>query len=104
MEKERMTKKSITNEEKVTKEFLKRGIPEGQIKHKENIFTFKKWEFLGRMVRKGEHGVRIITLAPHKPRRFSKSGKELLQPFVTSVFHVTQTEDLPLAQSLEEDA
>ncbi|MBM3835942.1 MAG: hypothetical protein FJ403_22295 [Verrucomicrobia bacterium] len=39
-----------------------KGIPEDQIKSRENVFTFKAWNAQGRKVKKGEHGVKIHTV------------------------------------------
>jgi antirestriction protein ArdC len=78
--------------------FMARGIPEEDIRPRENVFTYHAWRALGRQVRKGEKGVRILTwITPHedgpavnpetgKP----KSGRSF--PKATYVFHVSQTD------------
>ena len=39
--------------------FTAKGIPETEIKPRENIFTYHAWRALGRQVRRGEHGVAV---------------------------------------------
>src|SRR5580692_10225733 len=41
--------------------FIEKGITENDIKPRENVFTFHAWKALGRSVKKGEHGVRVVT-------------------------------------------
>ena len=41
--------------------FLTKGIAEADIKPRENVFTFNAWKALGRSVKRGEHGVRVMT-------------------------------------------
>ena len=40
---------------------MAKGIPEADIKPRENVFTFDAWRALGRSVKRGEHGVRVVT-------------------------------------------
>lgn len=79
--------------------FAEKGIPESEIKPRENVFTFHAWKALGRSVKKGEHGVKIVTwvnIAPAKPDPVTgeqdarKMGGR--KPPTTTVFHVSQTE------------
>src|SRR5215813_10073449 len=41
--------------------FTAKGIPEADIRPRENIFTYHAWRALGRQVRRGEHGVKVVT-------------------------------------------
>lgn len=76
---------------------IDKGIPEADIKPRENIFTFHAWQALGRVVRKGEHGIRITTWIP-VPTRVDRATGEAkpggMMPKSTSVFHVSQTDPL----------
>lgn len=77
--------------------FLERGIPEDQILPRENVFTFQAWKALGRHVRKGEHGVHVLTYV-HGTRTDRQTGEESAYsyPKGTTVFHVSQTDpDVP---------
>jgi antirestriction protein ArdC len=75
--------------------FMEKGVPETDIRPRENVFTFHAWLALGRHVRKGEHGVRILTWIPIGEKRDEagnvthKAGK---RPKTAVVFHVSQTE------------
>ena len=69
--------------------FSEKGIPPEEIKPRENIFTFKAWRALGRTVRKGERGVRVLTYIETE-----KDGEKTRRPWGTTVFHITQTEPL----------
>ena len=41
--------------------FAAKGVAEEEIKPRENVFTFEAWKALGRVVRRGEHGVKVTT-------------------------------------------
>ena len=41
--------------------FMAKGIAESEIKPRENVFTYHAWRALGRQVRRGEHGVKVVT-------------------------------------------
>ena len=73
--------------------FMAMGIPEDDIKPRENVFTFHAWKALGRSVKKGEHGVKVCTWIPtvstDKVTGEEKHGK---YPRTTTVFHVSQTQ------------
>lgn len=57
-----------------------------------DVFTFNAWKALHRHVRKGEHGIRVLTYA-HKDR-VKSNGMTEEQSFPVSavVFHVSQTD------------
>lgn len=52
---------ALTNLPAVYAGFIDRGIPESEILPRVNVFTYAAWQALGRQVRRGEHGVRIVT-------------------------------------------
>ena len=45
---------ALTNYPAIYSEFMARGIPESEIRPRENVFTFQAWRALGRHVRRGE--------------------------------------------------
>jgi hypothetical protein len=85
--------------------FTAKGIPESDIRPRENVFTYHAWRALGRQVRRGEHGVKVCTFvacegkdgptgedcdgvideAPRKRRGYRR-------PWTATVFHVSQTD------------
>jgi len=52
---------SFSNFPAIFQGFAAKGIPESEIKPRENVFTFQAWKALGRVVRRGEHGVKVAT-------------------------------------------
>jgi len=95
------TGQSLANYAKIINSFVERGIPEDEIVPRENVFTFAAWRALGRFVRKGEHGVKVLAFergqvkedvtdpvtgeADVKIHNYSR-------PRMVSVFHISQTE------------
>src|SRR5438067_12605447 len=86
--------------------FTAKGIPESDVRPRENVFTYHAWRALGRQVRRGEHGVKVVTFLDtgrkgeeraddaddaDKPAR-SRAGR---RPSVATVFHVSQTDPAP---------
>lgn len=55
---------SMSNYPAILQGFIDKGIPEEEIRPRENVFTFGAWRALGRYVRRGEHGVRVLTWVP----------------------------------------
>jgi hypothetical protein len=77
--------------------FAAKGIPESEIKPRENVFTFNAWRALGRTVRRGEHGVKVLTFIDCEKKEVDvETGekKSFRRPWTTTVFHVSQTEPL----------
>lgn len=64
------------------------GVPVQDIKPRENVFTFHAWKALGRHVKKGEKGVKVVTWIKYT----TKEGTEYMRPKTTYVFHISQTE------------
>jgi hypothetical protein len=86
---------SLTNFPAIFQGFAAKGIPESEIKPRENVFTFNAWKALGRVVRRGEHGVKVTTFIDCKTKETdSDTGeqKSFRRPWTTTVFHVSQTE------------
>ena len=88
---------SFTNFPAIFQGFATKGIAESEIKPRENVFTFAAWKALGRVVRKGEHGVKVSTFIESKSRETDRdTGEPKLtrRPWTTTVFHISQTEPL----------
>lgn len=93
-----VTGQSLANYPAIFAGFMAKGIPESEIKPRENVFTFNAWKALGRYVRKGEHGVKIATVL-NKPRKNRDTGLEenFSIPWSTTVFHISQTDAYAVA-------
>ena len=88
---------SVTNFPAIFQGFAAKGIPESEIKPRENVFTFDAWKALGRVVRRGEHGVKVTTFVESKSKEIDEETgerKTFRRPWTTTVFHVSQTEPL----------
>jgi len=86
---------SLTNFPAIFQGFTAKGIPESEIKPRENVFTFNAWKALGRVVRRGEHGVKVTTFIDCKTKETdgdTAERKSFRRPWTTTVFHVSQTE------------
>jgi|SRR6185369_2917498 len=100
---------TVSNYPAIFEGFMEKGIPEADIRPRENIFTFNAWKALGRSVKKGEHGVKVVTWITAKGREQAPAGVQV-ESFdgvehaldsaakgyrmckTTTVFHVSQTE------------
>ena len=85
---------SMSNYPAILQGFIDKGIPEADIRPRENVFTFDAWRALGRYVRRGEHGVRVLTWVP-MTKKDHETGEEKpigRHPKSAVVFHVSQTE------------
>mgnify|MGYP001616654415 CR=1 FL=1 len=87
---------ATTNYGTIFAELMAKGIPESEIHPRENVFTFHAWKALGRSVKKGEHGVHVVTWVPVAEVRNvdtneieRPAGK---RPKTAVVFHISQTE------------
>lgn len=86
---------SYSNFPAIFQGFAAKGIPESEIKPRENVFTFDAWKALGRVVRRGEHGVKVVTFIECSKEDKETGEKESFRhPWRTTVFHVSQTEPL----------
>ena len=93
-----LTGQSWSNFPAIIQGFTARGIPEDQILPRENVFTYQAWRALGRQVRKGEHGVKVVTFIKRdKKTKDRETGETKLEvvsmPRTVSVFHISQTDD-----------
>lgn len=86
---------SFMNYEAIFNGFMVLGVPAEEIKPRENVFTFNAWKALGRCVRKGQHGVMVCTFVKAQCKD-EKTGEEkgFRMPRSTTVFHISQTEEL----------
>ncbi len=94
---------SLSNFPAILHGFTARGIPESEILPRENIFTYQAWRALGRQVRKGEKGVRIVTVIQCEKKTTDAETDEVkVKPYSTpravSVFHISQTDKREGAQ------
>jgi len=92
-----VSSQSFTNFPAIFQGFAAKGIPESEIKPRENVFTFDAWKALGRVVRRGEHGVKVVTFIETKSREIDQDTGEpkmIRRPWTTTVFHISQTEPL----------
>jgi hypothetical protein len=92
-----VSSQSCSNFPAIFSGFAAKGIPESEIKPRENVFTFQAWKAPGRVVRRGEHGVKITTFIESKSKEIDKDTGEpklIRRPWTTTVFHISQTEPL----------
>jgi hypothetical protein len=92
---------SLANWPAILAGFAAKGIPETDIRPRENVFTYHAWRALGRQVRRGEHGVKVCTYVSgecEERERDAQSGEErtakrsFRRPWTATVFHVSQTD------------
>ena len=90
-----VTGESMANYQAIFEGFAAMGIDPDDVKPRENVFTFNAWKALGRVVKKGQHGVRIVTVIPCT-KKDEQTGEEVpvKKPKTTTVFHISQTEPL----------
>jgi hypothetical protein len=96
---------SLSNWPAIIHGFIAKGIPETEIKPRENVLTYHAWRALGRQVRRGEHGVKVVTFVAidhdneptdsedgdGKPTQRKARGR---RPWSATVFHISQTEPI----------
>ena len=86
---------TMSNYPAIFQGFTAKGIPESEIRPRENVFTFQAWKAQGRYVRKGEHGVRVLTFIDCQGKEVDEDTgekKRYRRPWSTTVFHVSQTD------------
>lgn len=85
---------SAANFAAVVRGFADHGIPADQIEPKVNVFTYHAWRHLGRQVRRGEHGVKIVTFAPIDETDPDTGAvvRTTSRPRMAVVFHISQTD------------
>ncbi|HFD6166060.1 TPA: ArdC-like ssDNA-binding domain-containing protein, partial [Salmonella enterica] len=94
---------SMVNYETIINGFIEMGIDADDITPRENVFTFNAWKALGRVVMKGQKGVKVVTRIPCTVTD-KESGEEtpVLKTKATTVFHISQTK--PIDDNSEEPA
>jgi hypothetical protein len=93
---------SLTNWPAIIHGFMAKGIPESDIRPRENVFTFWAWRALGRQVRRGEHGVKVTTFVPVDKKTDDidpETGEAKRVPvgrraWTATVFHISQTDPI----------
>jgi antirestriction protein ArdC len=88
---------TMSNYPAIYQGFIAKGIPESEIRPRENVFTFNAWRALGRTVRRGEHGVKVLTFIERASKETDQDTgerKTIRRPWTTTVFHVSQTDSL----------
>jgi hypothetical protein len=85
---------SLANWPAIFQGFMAKGIPESDIRPRENVLTYHAWRAVGRQVRRGEHGVKVTTMVPMtKKDEETGEAKPIGKRFCTAVvFHVSQTD------------
>jgi antirestriction protein ArdC len=98
---------SLANWPAIIAGFTAKGIPESEILPRENVFTYHAWRALGRQVRRGEHGVKVVTFVAVQAKedangadandldgadRAKRGGYR--RPWTATVFHVSQTDPI----------
>jgi hypothetical protein len=82
---------SASNYPTIIAGFLQKGIPAEEIKPRENVFTFQAWLALDRVVKLGEHGVKVLSFMPVEGEDKEGRPKTRSIPRMTTVFHISQT-------------
>jgi hypothetical protein len=100
---------SLSNWPAILAGFTAKGIPEVDIRPRENVFTYHAWRALGRQVRRGEHGVKVVTfvavagkdskedvdgVATNDVDGTNKRRDGYRRPWSATVFHVSQTDPI----------
>jgi hypothetical protein len=87
---------SQTNYATIIRGFMAKGIAESEIQPRVNVFTYNAWQAKGRIVKRGEHGVKCLTFVEMKDRT---TGQSKRRPTTTTVFHISQTEPVEVANA-----
>lgn len=87
---------SLSNYPAIFEGFISKGISQEEIRPRENIFIYDAWQAQGRQVRKGEHGVKVLTYVEMTEKGDSEDDQEpartYRRPKTTTVFHISQTD------------
>lgn len=87
---------SVANYQAIFEGFAEKGIFD--IEPRVNVLTYNAWLAVGRQVRKGETGVRVVTMVSGKSKadKGAEGGEGEAKGFkfarTVSVFHVSQTD------------
>lgn len=100
--------RSMVNYETIIEGFMEKGIELDDITPRVNVFTYNAWRALGRQVRKGESGVKVVTMIPLTQRAedgqeaaplTDESGKPRMKAKNVTVFHVSQTDPIEVTSA-----
>ena len=80
---------SLANYQAILQGFADKGIAANDIIPRENVFTYNAWLALNRQVKKGEHGVKVVTWIPAKQK---DSESSFMFRGRSTVFHISQTD------------
>ncbi len=89
------SERSFTNYPAIINGFVEKGISVDDITPRVNVFTYNAWLALGRQVRAGEKGVKIVTVVAAKGKSAENdegAAKGFKMPRTVSVFHISQTD------------
>lgn len=89
--------RALTNYPAIFQGFAEKGIAEDDIRPRDNVLTYHAWLAVGRQVRKGEHGVKVLTwIAMDKKVTNPDTGQVDIEttrrPKGSTVFHISQTD------------
>lgn len=92
-----LNERSLANYPAILEGFVEKGIALEDIRPRENVFTYNAWQALGRQVRRGEHGVKVLTWVDAKGKQVQDGTDGNDQPGyrfsrTTTVFHISQTD------------
>lgn len=82
---------SLANLPAVYSGFVDMGIPAADILPRVNVLSFHAWRAVGRTVRRGEHGVKLVTWIDATK---SDTGESRKLPRSVTVFHISQTDPM----------
>lgn len=87
---------SLGNWMTVINGFIEKGIAKEDITPGGNVLTYNAWQALGRQVRKGEHGVQVMTWIPvtKKAEAAGEDDSTFRRPKSATVFHESQTDQI----------
>lgn len=84
---------SEANYQAIFEGFEEKGIDPEAIEPRVNVFTFNAWLALGRAVKKGEKGVKILTVVEGATiDKKTGEAKKVKKAKTTTVFHISQTQ------------
>lgn len=77
---------------RIREAFIRKGIPESDIEPGKTVYSFDMWRSLGRIVKRGEHGVHALAFR-NFVRLPPQQGTKRIEADVghTTVFHISQT-------------
>lgn len=83
---------SVANYGAIFDGFVEKGVDLDDIKPRINVFTYNAWQALGRQVRRGEKGVRVVTVIRTKKKQENGEEESRNIKKMTTVFHISQTD------------